>query len=77
MLINQKNIRRQVIKQQKLPGLLPLLPLTKDGKSEAAVEEVIEGLEQAGRHDLLPLACLFAAYTFDTERVMSSFNFLS
>lgn len=50
------------------PGFLPLLPLTKDGKSQAVVEEVIEGLEEAGRIDLLPLACLFAVYTFDTER---------
>jgi len=58
----------EALKQLKLPGLLPLLPLTKDGNRQEVVEEVIEGLEEAGRTDLLPLTCLFAVYTFDTER---------
>jgi flagellar biosynthesis/type III secretory pathway protein FliH len=59
----------EVLKEQKLPGLLPLLPLTKDGDRREVVEEVIEGLEQAGRTDLLPLAYVFSAYTFDGENV--------
>ena len=32
----------EVLKQENLFGLLPLLPLTKDGKSRAVVEEMIE-----------------------------------
>ncbi len=59
----------EVLKEQKLPGLLPLLPLTKDGDRREVVEEVIEGLQQAGRTDLLPLAYVFSAYTFDGENV--------
>ena len=59
----------EVLKEQNLPGLLPLLPLTKDGDRLEVVEEVIEGLEQAGRSDLLPLAYVFSAYTFDGEHV--------
>ena len=57
----------EVIKQQKLPGLLPLLPLTQDGQSREVVEDMIESLEQAGRTDLLPLAYIFSAYTFVGE----------
>jgi hypothetical protein len=55
----------EVLKEQKLPGLLPLLPLTKGGKSREVVEEMIECLQQSGKIDLLPLAYVFSAYTFD------------
>src|SRR5579859_4244898 len=58
----------EVLKQQNLPGLLPLLPLTKDGKSQAVVEEMIECLQQAGREDLLPLGYAFSALFFKTKR---------
>jgi hypothetical protein len=51
----------EVLKQQKLPGLLPLLPLTKEGNCREIVEEMIEGLQQAGKNDLLPLAYAFSA----------------
>jgi predicted transposase YdaD len=55
----------EVLKEQKLPGLLPLLPLTKGGKSREVVEEMIECLQQSGKIDLLPLAYVFSAYAFD------------
>ena len=57
----------EVLKAQKLPGLLPLLPLTKGGDSPEVVEEMIQSLEQTGRNDLLPLAYVFSAYKFDKE----------
>ena len=58
----------QVLTEQKLPGLLPLLPLTEGGKSRRVVEDMIQGLEQAGRVDLLPLGYVFSAYQFDEEQ---------
>jgi predicted transposase YdaD len=57
-------IPREALKQQKVPGLLPLLPLTKDGKRREVVEETIECLQQAGKADLLPLAYAFSALIF-------------
>ena len=60
-------ISTESLKEQSLPILLPLLPLTEGGKSCEVVEEVIQGLEQADRADLLPLAYVFAAYTFEQE----------
>jgi predicted transposase YdaD len=57
----------EVLKQQKLSGLLPLLPLTKDGKSPEAVDEMIGCLQQTGKADLLPLAYALSALTFNKE----------
>jgi hypothetical protein len=66
--IKMWEIPPEVLKQQNLPGLLPLLPLTKGaGGSREVVEEMIEGLEQAGRTDLLPLGYVFSVYTFSKE----------
>ena len=65
--IKMWEIPSEVLKQQSLPGLLPLLPLTEGGGSRDVVEEMIEGLEQVGRTDLLPLGYLFSAYTFTKE----------
>jgi hypothetical protein len=42
----------EIFEQQELVGLLPLLPLTKDGKNRETVERMIDGLEKAGRQDL-------------------------
>ena len=54
----------EVLKEQKLPGLLPLLPLTKGGKRREVVEDMIESLQQAGKSDLLPLGYAFSALLF-------------
>ncbi len=50
-----------------LPGLLPLLPLTRDGKSREAVEAMISSLyplEDASRRGLLSLGYALAALVF-------------
>ncbi len=58
----------EVFKEQNLPGLLPLLPLVKDGKHREVVEEMIESLQQAGREDLLPLGYAFSALLFKKKK---------
>ena len=58
----------EVLKQEQLSGLLPLLPLTKEGKSQEVVEEAIECVQQAGKTDLLPLLYAFAALTFKKKK---------
>jgi predicted transposase YdaD len=60
-------IPAEVLKRQKLPGLLPLLPLTKEGKHREVVEDMIESLVQAGRKDLLPLGYTLSAQVFTKE----------
>jgi hypothetical protein len=62
--IKMWEIPGELLKQQALSGLLPLLPLTKDGKRQEVVEETIECLQQAGKADLLPLVYAFSALTF-------------
>jgi len=47
--------------------LLPLLPLTKEGTHREVVDEMIAGLNVAGRQDLLPLGYAFAALIFNKE----------
>lgn len=58
----------EVLKQQNLPGLLPLLPLTKGAMSREGVEEMIGSLRQAGREDLLPLGYAFSALVFKQKK---------
>jgi predicted transposase YdaD len=58
----------EALKEQNLPGLLPLLPLTKDGKRPEVVEGMIESLRQAGREDLLPLGYAFSARVFKQKK---------
>lgn len=48
-----------------LPGLLPLLPLTKDGAQHETIEEMITLLLETGQRDLLPLGYGFAALVLD------------
>jgi predicted transposase YdaD len=60
-------IPAEVLKRQKLPGLLPLLPLTEDGKCREIVEDMIESLQQAGKADLLPLGYALSALIFTEE----------
>jgi predicted transposase YdaD len=61
-------IPREMLKQQQLSGLLPLLPLTQDSKRREVVEETIECLQQAGKTDLLPLVYAFAALIFKKKK---------
>src|SRR5205807_2059312 len=51
----------EALKQAGLEGLLPLLPLTKNGTKREVVENMIVTLKDAGKNDLLPLGYAFAA----------------
>ena len=68
----------EVLKQPGVEGLLPLLPLTRDGTHREIVDEMIAGLNAAGRQDLLPLGMAFVALVFnepgDHEWVRSKFT---
>jgi predicted transposase YdaD len=56
-----------VLIQQKLSGLLPLLPLTKEGNRREVVEQMISSLQQVGKKDLLALGYAFSALVFEQE----------
>lgn len=57
----------EVFMQTGLEGLLPLLPLTKDGATHETVEAMLAGLKVAHKEDLYPLAYAFAALTFKKQ----------
>ena len=71
---------REVFKKRQLEGLLPLLPLTSEGASREAVEEMITGLQASGNKDLLSLGYAFAALvleeTADKEWLKRRFKML-
>jgi hypothetical protein len=46
----------EVFEQPQLAGLLPLLPLTKDGQNREIVERMIREMEQAGKQNMLWVA---------------------
>jgi len=55
----------EVFKQPGLEGLLPLLPLTKDGVRREVIDEVIERLIESNKTDLLPLSYMLASLVFE------------
>ena len=55
----------EVFQQPGLEGLLPLLPLTKDGMRREVVDEVIEGLIRSNKTELLSLSYLLASLVFE------------
>lgn len=57
-------LSREFFKQRHLEGLLPWLPLTKDGAKHEVVEEMIAELQARGREDLLSLGYAFASLVF-------------
>jgi hypothetical protein len=57
----------EVLEQQELVGLLPLLPLTKGGKKRETVERMITGLEKAGKQDLFVLGYAFSSLALTAE----------
>lgn len=61
------DVPMEVFKQPNLEGLLPLLPLAKDGAQRSVVDDMILGLQQADREKLLPLAFAFAALIFTED----------
>jgi hypothetical protein len=48
-------------------GLLPLVPLTKDGARRDKVEEMFTDLQQAGKLDLLQIGKMIASLAFDKQ----------
>ncbi len=59
-------ISTTAFKQTGLEGLLPLLPLAKNGSSREIVEDMIQGLNAAEKNDLLPLGYAFASMILKT-----------
>ncbi len=53
-------VATEEITQTGLVGLLPLLPLTRDGKRHEVIEEMIEGIVAAKQFNLLTLGEIFA-----------------
>ncbi len=54
----------EVLTQSGLEGMLPLLPLAKDGARREVVEDMITGLKKSGKEDLLPLGYAFSALVY-------------
>lgn len=49
------------------PGLLPLLPLTKDGANRKIAETMFTELEAAGKAELIPIGGTLASYMFSKK----------
>ncbi|HEU0001750.1 MAG TPA: hypothetical protein VFQ36_12670 [Ktedonobacteraceae bacterium] len=49
------------------PGLLPLLPLTKDGANRKVAETMFTELEAAGKTELIPIGGTLASYIFSKK----------
>jgi predicted transposase YdaD len=54
----------EVFEQPQLTGLLPLLPLTKNGQNRDTVDRMINALYQSGQQDLLWLGQAIAGFVF-------------
>lgn len=71
----------EALRRAHLTGLLPLLILTKDGATREVVEEVIAGIEAAGKQELLPITKLLASLVFtsgpDKEWIIWRFKQMS
>jgi hypothetical protein len=63
-------IEKETLIRTGLTVLLPLLPLTREGRQYDTVDEMMTLLREAGNQDLLVLGCAFAAQVFvsDAER---------
>lgn len=60
-------IAPEVLKQTEFEALLPLLPLTRAGKSRQTIEDMIAELQARNRPDLLTLGYNFAGLIFTNE----------
>jgi predicted transposase YdaD len=60
-------IPSQALLEQNLPGLLPLLPLTREGHQRETVEQMHHRLQQAGKTDILAIGFSIAFHTFTQE----------
>ena len=57
----------EVLLQQNLPGLLPLLPLTQGGDQREVAERMIRNLQQVGDKELFAIGCTFLNLVFKQE----------
>ncbi len=57
----------QELLEGNLPGLLALLPLTRDGKDPAVIDEMIVRLQAHDNYEMLSLSYLFSALTWTRE----------
>jgi len=60
-------IPSQALLEQNLPGLLPLLPLTREGKQRETLEQMHQRLQQAGKTDLLAIGYSIALHALNQE----------
>jgi predicted transposase YdaD len=60
-------IPSEALLEQNLPGLLPLLPLTREGQQRETVEQMHHRLQQAGKPDLLAIGYLIAFHALTQE----------
>src|SRR5579859_3320059 len=61
-------IPSELFEEQGLIGLLPLLPLTRDGKKAETIQRMIAVLRALKEDDLLALGYAFASLVFTTNR---------
>ncbi len=55
----------QELLDRKLPGVWPLLPLSRDGKSRWVIRAMIEQLQQAQQYELLEVGLLIASLAWE------------
>src|SRR5579859_4907969 len=60
-------IPSETLLEQNLPGLLPLLPLTREGQQRETVEQMYRRLQQAGKTDLLAIGYSIAFHALRQE----------
>jgi predicted transposase YdaD len=60
-------IPSQALLEQNLLGLLPLLPLTREGKQRETIEQMHQRLQQAGETDLLAIGYSIAFHHLTQE----------
>ena len=61
-------VHSELFEQQGLIGLLPLLPLIKDGKKAETIQRMFDVLRELDEKDLLALGYGFASLVFTTKR---------
>jgi hypothetical protein len=60
-------IPSEALLEQNLPGLLSLLPLTREGHQRETVEQMYQRLQQFGKTDLLAIGFSIAFHAFTQE----------
>ena len=61
LVVEMAKLATDQLRHEGLVGILPLLLLTKDGATHGVVDEVIAGLQEAKKYDLLPVTELLAS----------------